>query len=88
MEACAKFCPEAVVGLIVNPVNSVVPAMCEMWRKKGLKGALKLLKAAGLNPAKIVGVPRSRGKKANYSSSLWPRSPLWTWCVRTSSCMR
>eukprot|EP00439_Symbiodinium_sp_Y106_P074457 s1143_g14.t1 len=43
VEACAKHCPEAVVGLIVNPVNSVVPAMCELWKKKGL------------NPAKIVG---------------------------------
>jgi len=44
VEACAKFCPEAVVALIVNPVNSVVPAMCELWKKKGL------------NPRKIVGV--------------------------------
>jgi malate dehydrogenase len=44
VEACAKFCPEAVVALIVNPVNSVVPAMCELWKKKGL------------NPSKIVGV--------------------------------
>merc|ERR1719230_52699 len=44
VEACAKFCPDAVVGLIVNPVNSVVPAMCELWKKKGL------------NPKKIVGI--------------------------------
>jgi len=44
VEACAKFCPDAVVGLIVNPVNSVVPAMCELWKKKGL------------NPNKIVGI--------------------------------
>merc|ERR1711953_1600388 len=44
VEACAKYCPEAVVALIVNPVNSVVPAMCELWKKKGL------------NPCKIVGV--------------------------------
>lgn len=44
VEACAKFCPDAVVALIVNPVNSVVPAMCELWKKKGL------------NPCKIVGV--------------------------------
>merc|ERR1719421_221797 len=44
VEACAKFCPNAVLGLIVNPVNSVVPAMCEMWKK------------AGLDPRKIVGV--------------------------------
>jgi len=36
VEACAKFCPNAVLGLIVNPVNSVVPAMCELYKKKGL----------------------------------------------------
>merc|ERR1712125_207844 len=44
VEACAKFCPNAVLGLIVNPVNSVVPAMCELYKKKGL------------DPKKIVGV--------------------------------
>mmetsp|Transcript_23372 Transcript_23372/g.42981 ORF Transcript_23372/g.42981 Transcript_23372/m.42981 type:complete len:330 (-) Transcript_23372:183-1172(-) len=44
VEACAKYCPNAVVALIVNPVNSVVPAMCELWKKKGL------------NPCKIVGI--------------------------------
>merc|ERR1719343_1471102 len=36
VEACAKFCLDAVLGLIVNPVNSVVPAMCELYKKKGL----------------------------------------------------
>merc|ERR1712113_542872 len=44
MGACAKYCPNAVVALIVNPVNSVVPAMGELWKK------------AGLNPKKIVGI--------------------------------
>merc|ERR1712070_972597 len=44
VEACAKYCPNAVLGLIVNPVNSVVPAMCELWKK------------AGLNPRKVVGI--------------------------------
>lgn len=44
VEACAKFCPDAVVALIVNPVNSVVPAMAELYKK------------AGKDPAKIVGV--------------------------------
>merc|ERR1712039_437697 len=34
----------AVVALIVNPVNSVVPAMCELWKK------------AGLDPKKVVGI--------------------------------
>jgi len=36
VEAVAKHCPDAVIALIVNPVNSVVPAMCELWKKKGL----------------------------------------------------
>jgi len=53
VEACAKHCPDAVVGLIVNPVNSVVPAMCEMW------------KAAGLNPKKIVGITTLDCVRAN-----------------------
>merc|ERR1712050_513500 len=44
VEACAKHCPNAILGLIVNPVNSVVPAMCELYKK------------AGLDPKKICGV--------------------------------
>merc|ERR1711874_566663 len=44
VQACAKFCPEAVLGMIVNPVNSVVPAMAELYKKKGL------------DPMKIVGI--------------------------------
>merc|ERR1712051_615101 len=44
VEACARFCPNAILGLIVNPVNSVVPAMCELYKQ------------AGLDPRKICGV--------------------------------
>merc|ERR1719210_342257 len=44
VEACAKHCPNAILGLIVNPVNSVVPAMAELYKK------------AGLDPKKICGV--------------------------------
>merc|ERR1719353_2609551 len=53
VEACAKYCPNAVLGLIVNPVNSVVPAMTEMWKK------------AGLDPRKIVGVTTLDVVRAN-----------------------
>lgn len=53
VEACAKHCPGAVVALIVNPVNSVVPAMAELYRKKGL------------DPKKIVGVTTLDGVRAN-----------------------
>merc|ERR1712048_815945 len=53
VEACAKYCPNAVLGLIVNPVNSVVPAMCELWKK------------AGLSPKKIVGISTLDVVRAN-----------------------
>ena len=36
LEACGKFCPEVMVGVIVNPANSVVPAMREHYKKLGL----------------------------------------------------
>merc|ERR1712014_492530 len=51
--ACAKFCPEAVVCLIVNPLNSIVPAMAELYRKKGL------------DPLKIVGITTLDVTRAN-----------------------
>lgn len=53
VEACAKYCPKAVLGLIVNPVNSVVPAMCELYKKKGL------------DPSKICGVTTLDVVRAN-----------------------
>merc|ERR1712190_210678 len=48
-----KHCPNAVVALIVNPVNSVVPAMAELY------------KAKGLDPKKIVGVTTLDCVRAN-----------------------
>merc|ERR1712232_1530055 len=53
VEACAKFCPDAILALIVNPVNSIVPAMAELYKKKGL------------DPLKIVGVTTLDVVRAN-----------------------
>merc|ERR1712014_6002 len=53
VEACAKFCPDAVLGLIVNPVNSIVPAMAELYKKKGL------------DPMKVVGITTLDVVRAN-----------------------
>jgi len=53
VEACGKFCPDAVLLLIVNPVNSIVPAMGELYAKKGL------------NPLNIVGVTTLDCVRAN-----------------------
>merc|ERR1719171_404451 len=53
VEACAKYCPDAMLALIVNPVNSIVPAMAELYAKKGL------------DPMKIVGVTTLDCVRAN-----------------------
>merc|ERR1712185_138025 len=53
VEACGKHCPNAILALIVNPGNSVVPAMCELYKKKGL------------DPKKIVGVTTLDCVRAN-----------------------
>merc|ERR1719401_2852039 len=53
VEACAKYCPQAVLGMIVNPVNSIVPAMAELYKKKGL------------DPMRIVGVTTLDCVRAN-----------------------
>merc|ERR1711865_655291 len=53
VEAVAKHAPNAVLGLIVNPVNSVVPAMCELWKQ------------AGLDPKKVVGITTLDCVRAN-----------------------
>merc|ERR1712151_29694 len=51
--ACAKYSPDAILALIVNPVNTVVPAMAELYKKKGL------------DPKKIVGVTTLDCVRAN-----------------------
>ena len=43
-EACAEVCPDAMLGIISNPVNSTVPIAAEIYKK------------AGANPDKIFGV--------------------------------
>merc|ERR1712182_18677 len=53
VEACATYCPNAMLGLIVNPVNSIVPAMCEFYKKKGL------------DPKRIVGITTLDVVRAN-----------------------
>jgi len=53
VEAAAKYCPDAILALIVNPVNSIVPAMAELYKKKGL------------DPHKIVGVTSLDVVRAN-----------------------
>jgi len=41
-DACARNCPNAIVGIITNPVNSTVPIAYETYKKHGLDGAKRL----------------------------------------------
>merc|ERR1719162_1677060 len=66
--ACAKYCPEAILAMIVNPVNSIVPAMAELYKKKGLDP----LKIIGVSTLDIVRankfVGEETGKNPNFVS--------------------
>jgi len=42
VEGCAEFCPEAVLAIISNPVNSTVPIAAEVLKKKGVYDKTKL----------------------------------------------
>jgi len=44
-EACADYCPEAMLCIIANPVNSTIPIASEVYKKKHV-----------YNPARIFGV--------------------------------
>lgn len=45
VEGCAEYCPDAVLAIISNPVNSTVPIAAEVLKKKGV-----------YDPAKLCGV--------------------------------
>jgi len=45
VEGCAKFCPDATLAIISNPVNSTVPIAAEVLKKAGV-----------YNPKKVCGV--------------------------------
>jgi len=61
VQACAEYCPNAILAMVVNPVNSVVPAMARPYEKKSL------------NPMNIVGVTTLDCVRANkFVSELVP----------------
>lgn len=42
VDACAKNCPKAIIGIIANPVNSTVPIAAEVLKKAGVYDPRKL----------------------------------------------
>lgn len=53
-DACARNCPDAIVGIITNPVNSTVPIASEVYKKHGV-----------YNPSKMFGVTTLDVVRAN-----------------------
>lgn len=53
-EACARHCPEAMICVIANPVNSTIPITSEIFKKHGV-----------YNPNKIFGVSTLDVVRAN-----------------------
>jgi len=53
-DACARNCPNAIIGIIANPVNSTVPITAEVFKKHGV-----------YNPDKIFGVTTLDVVRAN-----------------------
>jgi len=53
-DACARNCPDAIVGIITNPVNSTVPIAAEVYKKHGV-----------YNPAKLFGITTLDVVRAN-----------------------
>ena len=63
-EACGKYCPEAAICMISNPVNSTVPIAAETLKKMGVYDPRKLFGVTTLDVvrartfvAEAAGVP-------------------------------
>jgi len=48
-DACARNCPNAIVGIITNPVNSTVPIAYEVYKKHGIDISKKLFGVTSLD---------------------------------------
>ena len=68
VEGVGKYCPNAVLGIISNPVNSTVPIAAEVLKKQGV-----------YDPKKVcVAHARVPGRNDAYTSQLTPKYPLFS----------
>lgn len=65
IEACADYCPKAVLAIISNPVNSTVPIAAEVLKKKGV-----------YDPKKVCGVTTLDVCRANtFAGEVMKKDP-------------
>ncbi|PSN34678.1 malate dehydrogenase [Blattella germanica] len=48
-EACLKYSPSALIGVVTNPVNSTVPIACEVFKKGGLPNGHRIFGVTSLD---------------------------------------
>merc|ERR1712183_110825 len=53
VENCAELCPEAILAVISNPVNSTVPIAAEVLKKKGVYDKTKLCGVTTLDVLRV-----------------------------------
>lgn len=74
--AAAKVCPEAMVAIISNPVNSTVPIAAEIYKKAGV-----------YNPKRIFGVSTLDVVRSNeFIGALKGELDLWKGLAACNPC--
>ena len=78
VDPCAEFCPNAALGRTVNPVNSVFPAMAELYNNKGLDP----MKIVGITTLDVVWTSRGTGCPAPNEKAINKLKECLTGCHR------
>jgi malate dehydrogenase len=50
---CSMINPNAIYGIVTNPINSTVPLFCEMFKKAGVLDENKILGITTLGPVRV-----------------------------------
>lgn len=49
-----RYCPDAVILLITNPVNSILPLFSEVYKKRGINGKRRLIGLSNLDSIRAI----------------------------------
>lgn len=71
--ACGKYCPEATLNIISNPVNSTVPIAAETLKGMGVFNPNKVL---GVTTLDVVRAKTFYAEKANMDVKVRATAPL------------
>ena len=73
IKACGKYCPEATLNIISNPVNSTVPIAAETLKAMGVYDKKRLM---GVTTLDVVRAKTFYAEKAGLDVKARPRWPL------------